>query len=206
MQQLYKLFLVVCLAHIFSFSLEAQVVTTVDTIKLYRDKGMNKAFPPSEVELQTMRCSLPREGSITAIHLWVNGKPTKNAGRVRIFGWEGGDPVPSRTKDIVAPLTFSKTGYGLEKVVVSLPFPHKLTGTNFFVGVDHLADSITLLSDDTYRTALCNSNTPTGSYYLQQLRTLSGRWYNAPFAYKISVVASYDETKQSEAPKFTGGS
>ncbi len=191
------LFLLVCLFVSNPLSGAAQTTVTVDTIKLYNDKGMNTAYPRADVDIQSTRYFVQQKGDVVEVQLWLNGKPAKNAGRLRIFGVEGGDPVPATLNDLTAPITFSKEKHGIEKVSIHLPSSVTVLSGSFFVAVDKMDESVSLLSDYTYRKPLCNSESPTGDYYLHQLKAKSGRWYNVPFAYKMDVIIQHKDNDET---------
>lgn len=176
----------------------AQSTVTVDTLKLYSDKGMNTAYPQQETDIQSTRYFVQKKGDIREVQLWLTGKAAKEAGRVRIFGMEGGDPVPATMKDLIAPITFSKTKNGIEKVTVHLSSPVSVLRGSFFIAVDNMDKSVSLLSDYSYRNPICTSNTSTGDYYVHQLKSKSGRWFNVPFAYKMEVLIEHKDNDNDD--------
>ena len=160
-----------------------------DTLRHYSPKSKLFFYRDTSIQMQAARFELPAPGYVTSVILTLDGDSIGEAGRVRLFGSEGGLAAPLLEFDLAAPVVFRKQRRGIERVVVPLSSPALVTSHQMFVAIDRLAPGVSLLTDRRPKKPTCVSLE--GSYGFQQLKLASGEWRSGLFAYAIDAVVEY---------------
>ncbi len=175
----------------------ANTYAVTDTLRNYAVSGSigvgpNYYFSAVTFPKQYQRFLPPAPGYIKTIILTLGGNAFSGTVTLRLFGHEGGTDFPQIQKDLVAPLTFTKTVTGVQKVAVDLPNPLWMDTHQFFVmATDFTSSAIRLLSDKVNHPATCSSPSG-GNYYVTYLSGSSGNYYSEN-ALAIDVVMDYPD-------------
>lgn len=152
-------------------------------------------YNDSSIVAQAARFQTPAPGTIHTITMRLGGRNSRGTARLRIYGGEAGLNAPFLEKDLITPITITKTRAGAESVTITLPDPVHITSSQFFVAVDNLDANVVLLSDDIERKSLCDGKS--GSYYHQLLKKRDNQWQWGRHAYAIEVGIVYDKLDRS---------
>ena len=175
------------------------VAQTIDTLSSLSQGSRLVYYRNSDLALQVARFNLAQPGYVTEVRLMLGGDHANGTARLRLFGYEGGLPVPPFEADLCKPLTIKKARPGIEEVVVVLEEPVWIDNSQFFVAVDQLSEGTYLLSDATPKGPLCASGSK--EYRYQLLKSLDGSWQSGPYSYAVSVFIK--RNPRNSVPFFT---
>ncbi len=166
---------------------------SLDTLRTYRNRGGYVYYTEPGITMQAARFELMAPGALRAVTILLSGGPGQAT--LHVFGHEGGLPAPGVGRDMVAPIIIRKTRAGVERIVVELPRPVKITSSQFFVAVDNLTPGVLLLSDRNVVRPACVSGAE--RFTAQLLRTRKGAWKWGEYAYMVDAVVEYDIRRRS---------
>ena len=100
---------------------------------------------------------------------------------IRVFGQEGGLPVPMLERDLARPIRISKSRPGLERITTKLPEPIHVDGTQFFLVVESVSPGVLLLSDNQKKRPACVNGLE--EFHHQFLKLRDGSWRSGIYAF-----------------------
>ncbi len=155
----------------------------------YSSQGYRQFYTLRSIDAVAERFSVQKPVTLTAISFLTSGD-SKAKARVRIFGLEGGYPIPIQQKDIIPPLTFQKSKEGIEKIELELPIPLHIAQRQFFIVIDSSQGALHILMDNITHSPVCVNKTT--QFYHQALRE-DGQWKTGPFSFCFDVHYSQEE-------------
>lgn len=172
-------------------------ILNADTLSLCNRENGYVYYRHPEVTMFAARFPNPAPGYLTAVHVSVGGPSSEGSFRLRVYGSEGGNAIPTQERDLIRPITLRKSRSGYENFEVSIPDRPFLQSNQFFIVVDRVDEGVELLSDREEKAAWCVDET--GTYRFQLLKETSGRWRSGKYAFLIDAVMSYEQAAPKNA-------
>ncbi len=166
-------------------SIAVFLVSLSFSLDSYSQKSAAHVYRARDIQVQAARFSLEAPVELSSVELRLSGPATVTAGRLRVFGHEGGLPMPAMMRDIIPPIIFSKQHNGVETVELRLDQALYLDNDQFFLAVDQLSGGVMLLTDIEPTVADCA--TENGDVYKSQLLLRGETWMTAPFRFGIAA-------------------
>lgn len=164
---------------------------STDTLSYYQSQSGYVYFRNPAVVLQAARFVNPAPGHIKEISIALGGTSSNGSVRLRVFGHEGGVPVPVLEDDLIEPILLRKSKSGFERITVSIPEYPFLANNQFFVAVDQLDSGVVLLSDKIEKPPFCLSDKD--EFYFQALKQSDSTWRWEKYAFAVDVVMDYPQ-------------
>jgi hypothetical protein len=158
-----------------------------ETIKYYKNKGQFYYNSPNIV-LQCARFEPAAPCIIKKVTVLLTGGT--GTCRLRLFGYEAGDQIPTLQNDIIPPIHLVKTNQGNQSIEKILPDSVKFDNSWFWICIDSLPTGMILLTDSAKVDSI-----PYSTYYYQAIRTSNADptlgWSVGISSFYISVLVSY---------------
>ena len=164
---------------------------TIDTLSQAARNSRLVHYRGNDITRQLARFDLPTPGHITEIRVMMGGDSANGTARLRLFGYEGGGPVPAIEKDLCSPINIIKSRPGVEEVIVPLPEPVLVDNAQFFVAIEGISPGTYLLSDNVVKEPVCVAASK--RYHYQFLQGSDGSWRSGPYSYAITVSVEREE-------------
>ncbi|MEP7219794.1 MAG: VCBS repeat-containing protein, partial [Bacteroidota bacterium] len=161
----------------------------LDTLWGYNPHSKYIYYSGPNISLQAARFEPLAPGYVESVTIVLGGAADHGSATVHIFGHEGGISAPVLSTDLLPPITITKTRPGIQQILVKLPKPVFISGTQFFIGVNDLSAGLVLLSDRSVKRMSCRSELDTFSY--QFIRYADGSWKWGRYGYAISAIIRY---------------
>ncbi len=163
-----------------------------DTLSAFNPTNGYKWFRIANLQVQAARFEPVVTGTLDHVRLMLSGESENGSVRVRIFGYEGGGPVPFLERDLTEPIIVTKTHPGAEWIDVPIGNGVRIESRHFFVAVDQLAPGVMLVTDSEEKTLSCEDTVSSEIYSHQCIKTDDGRWWVSKYAFAIEAIMSYD--------------
>jgi hypothetical protein len=158
-----------------------------ETIKYYKNKGQFYFNSPG-IDLQCARFEPAAPCIIKKVTVLLSG--ATGTCRLRLFGYEAGDQVPTLQNDKIPPIHIVKTVQNNQSIEVILPDSVKFDNSWFWICIDSLSKGVILLTDSAKVDSI-----PYGTYYYQAIHTPNADptqgWGVSNSSFYISVLVSY---------------
>lgn len=161
------------------------VANTIDTITWFEPSHGYFKYSTELIQMQCARFVPNSAGHIMGVIIKLDGKKTNRAANLRIFGLETGAAIPYLEQDLMEPVTLNKQIEGVETISFMLNKPVEINSHQFFIGIDNVADDVSLVSDNRIRKPLCEGSE---DYYRQCLKLKNGQWWTGQRGFAISVI------------------
>ncbi len=168
---------------------DAPRLHAADTLRFYNPKSKLVYYRDPAIVAQATRFEAPKPLDITAITLTLGGDAPTGDVTIRVFGQEGGLPVPILERDLIQPIRISKSHPGLERVTMKLPDPVHVDGTQFFLVVESISPGVLLLSDNQKKRPACVNGLE--EFHHQFLKLRDGSWRSGVYAFAVEAVVDY---------------
>lgn len=160
------------------------LAATYDTVSYFSPKKGYLHYTKPDIALQFARFPTITPVLLHSVSVTLMGKAGQAL--LHFYGEEGGSSVPLLKQELLAPIPIIKTRVGVETITVTLPESLRLSGSQFFIGVDNLPEGMYLATDRFRRKPRCISGD--SRYYYQVMQFSDGRFEYGEFAYAVSVV------------------
>lgn len=160
----------------------------LDTLRHYNTTIASKGFSfPASYNKLYARFEPTAPGNITKVIVTLNG--SAGSCLMHIFGHSGGAGTPQQQVDLITPVTVTKTGTGIKKVVVTLTTPLFVDNNQFYLKFETFTSGVTLVTD-TISHLNCTSQWG-GNMYYQALQAGTGAIGTGGSAFAVDVIMDY---------------
>lgn len=160
---------------------------------MYNEGAQELRYKSSIALWYMARFDLPAPGFVHSVNIKLDGT---GEGKMRIFGHEGGSPYAELEKDLIDPITFSKSEKGIEFVEVELPEKLWLDNNQFFVAIDVTGSDLSPMRSGQQIPATCTSSN--GGTYVPTILAVPGNhayyehlWSTINFPMIVDVEMEY---------------
>lgn len=159
-------------------------------IVLYTNSALSSneyyIYQDKNIVSYSARFNVDKPIRIKRIKLWLSGSNSHGGARLRIFGDEGGSPVPYYEKDLITPIIVHKTHDGIEEISIDIKEELNIDKSQYFVTLDHLDSNVYWATNKTKMRPTCVSPIY-GNYTRQSLKDVSNKWYTSDYSFAINI-------------------
>lgn len=167
-------------------------------------------YKDDSVSIYASRVEVSEPCKVSTVKIWLSGNNSTGKARLRIFGNEGGAPIPNYEKDLIEPIYLTKKIYGLELVEIKLNKDLYFDRGQFFIAIDNLDKDVYWATSKTPIRPECQSNLY-GVYTRQCFKDKANHWSTGEYSFALNVdmapiannVEKYFTVKELQSKSFT---
>lgn len=169
-----------------------------DTLRLHHVIRGYFTYSTRGIQSQIARFELSRASFVVSARIIVAGNSKDGGITVRLFGDEGGAPVPRVGRALAAPQRILKTKAGFDTLVVDFSKESPWALHQVFVSIEEPDAGVLVLTDNTVAPLGCRTGTLQSSRHILQMT--NGTWQWGPFSLAVELVTKDDTAEHT--PQF----
>lgn len=165
----------------------------LDTLRVYNSSNGIATYDHERSKAIAARFTSLVKVDLYGVRLFTQGYKGGRA-RIRVFGSEGGNSVPSVERDLISPVWVSSEKDRFDTLTISYDEPIGIHGGQFFICVDSISGLRVLTDrDSVVPECVC----PTDQFVNQCLMPNDGKWATGPYTFLIEPIVGIDRSLSS---------